>query len=172
MAQALGYVTKTENGSFEGTLSMMSLKKRISIKPNEAKESDGQPDFRVFTEDRIEIGGGWNRTGKVSGKDYISLTFAAPACDKGGEKKADDKEAADKKDDKAGEEKADDKKTDDKAAEAGDAKAPEGGDAKAPDAAAEAGAAPAAEAGDAAAPAAAEAGAAAPAEGEAAAPAQ
>ena len=78
MAQALGYVTKTENGSFEGTLSMMSLKKRISIKPNEAKESDGQPDFRVFTEDRIEIGGGWNRTGKVSGKDYISLTFAAP----------------------------------------------------------------------------------------------
>lgn len=78
MAQALGYVTKTENGSFEGTLSMMSLKKRISIKPNEAKESDGQPDFRVFTEDRIEIGGGWNRTGKVSGEDYISLTFAAP----------------------------------------------------------------------------------------------
>ncbi len=78
MAQALGYVTKTENGTFEGTLSMMSLKKRISIKPNEAKESDGQPDFRIFTEDRIEIGGGWNRSGKVSGKSYISLTFAAP----------------------------------------------------------------------------------------------
>ena len=78
MAQALGYVTKTENGSFEGTLSMMSLKKRISIRPNETKQSDGQPDFRVFTEDRIEIGGGWNRTGKVSGKDYASLTFAAP----------------------------------------------------------------------------------------------
>jgi len=78
MAQALGYVTKTENGSFEGTLSMMSLKKRISIQPNQAKESDGAPDFRVFTEDRIEIGGGWNRTGKVSGRAYVSLTFAAP----------------------------------------------------------------------------------------------
>lgn len=78
MAQALGFVTKTETGAFEGTLSMMSLKKRISIRPNEAKESDGQPDFRVFTEDRIEIGGGWNKTGKTSGRSYISLTFAAP----------------------------------------------------------------------------------------------
>lgn len=78
MAQALGYVTKTETGAFEGTLSMMSLKKRISIQPNRAKETDAQPDFRVYTEDRVEIGGGWNRTGKVSGNPYVSLTFAAP----------------------------------------------------------------------------------------------
>ena len=78
MAQALGYVTKTDNGGFQGTLATMSLKKRINIVPNGSKESDAQPDFRVFTEDRIEIGGGWNRTGKVSGNDYISLTFAAP----------------------------------------------------------------------------------------------
>ena len=78
MAQALGYVTKNQNGAFEGTLSMMSLKKKISIQPNRAKESDAQPDFRVYTEDRVEIGGGWNRTGKVSGNAYVSLTFAAP----------------------------------------------------------------------------------------------
>ena len=78
MAQALGYVTKTKNGVFEGTLSMMSLKKRINIQPNKAKETDAQPDFRVYTEDRVEIGGGWNKTGKVSGNPYVSLTFAAP----------------------------------------------------------------------------------------------
>lgn len=78
MAQALGYVTKTDTGAFEGTLSMMSLKKRINIQPNRAKETDAQPDFRVYTEDRVEIGGGWNRTGKVSGNSYVSLTFAAP----------------------------------------------------------------------------------------------
>ena len=78
MAQALGYVTKMDNGGFQGTLATMSLKKRISIVPNGSKESDAQPDFRVFTEDRVEIGGGWNRVGRVSGNESISLTFAAP----------------------------------------------------------------------------------------------
>lgn len=78
MAQALGYVTKTDKGGFEGTLATMSLKKRIRILPNEQKESDGQPDFRIYTEDRVEIGGAWYRTGRTSGREYISLTFAAP----------------------------------------------------------------------------------------------
>ena len=77
MAQALGYVTKTDNG-FEGTLATMSLKKRINIVPNNAKETDAQPDFRVYTEDRVEIGGGWNRVGRNSGNAYVSLTLSAP----------------------------------------------------------------------------------------------
>ena len=78
MAQALGYVTKTETGGYEGTLATMSLRKRIRILPNGKKESDAQPDFRVYTEDRVEIGGGWNRVGKNSGNAYVSLTFSAP----------------------------------------------------------------------------------------------
>ncbi|MEM7670736.1 MAG: DUF736 domain-containing protein, partial [Pseudomonadota bacterium] len=69
---------KTDKGGFEGTLATMSLKKRIRILPNSAKETDAQPDFRIYTEDRVEIGGGWNRTGRTSGREYISLTFAAP----------------------------------------------------------------------------------------------
>lgn len=78
MAQALGYVTQTDKGGFEGTLATMSLNKRIHILPNTAKETDAQPDYRIRTEDGVEIGGGWNRTGRVSGNDYVSLTFAAP----------------------------------------------------------------------------------------------
>ncbi|WP_417319639.1 DUF736 domain-containing protein [Erythrobacter aureus] len=78
MAQALGYVTRNENGGYEGTLAMMSLKKRIRILPNSEKESEAQPDFRIYTEDRVEIGGGWNRTARSSGNDYVSLTLAAP----------------------------------------------------------------------------------------------
>ncbi|HXI87744.1 MAG TPA: DUF736 domain-containing protein [Parvularculaceae bacterium] len=78
MAQALGYVTKNETGGYEGTLATMSLKKRIRILPNTRKETDAQPDFRVYTEDRVEIGGGWNRVGKASGAAYVSLTFSAP----------------------------------------------------------------------------------------------
>ncbi len=78
MAQAIGYVTKSDNDGYEGTLAMMSLKKRINIIPNSTKDKDAQPDFRVFTEDRVEIGGGWNRIGKNSGNPYVSLTFASP----------------------------------------------------------------------------------------------
>ena len=78
MAQALGYVTKIETGGFEGTLATMGFKKRIRILPNSSKESEAQPDLRVHTEDRVEIGGGWNRIGKMSGNPYVSLTFSAP----------------------------------------------------------------------------------------------
>ena len=78
MAQALGYVTKTDNGAFKGVINMMSLRKRIEIVPNPTKEDDRQPDFRVYTEDRVEIGGGWNRVGRRSGRPYVSLTFAHP----------------------------------------------------------------------------------------------
>ncbi|QLC25051.1 DUF736 domain-containing protein [Parasphingopyxis algicola] len=77
MAQAPGYVTRTETG-FEGTLATMGLKKRIRIVENTAKETDAQPDYRIRTEDGVEIGGGWSRTRRVSGNPYVSLTFAAP----------------------------------------------------------------------------------------------
>jgi len=79
MAQSLGTVTKRENGGYEGRLAMMTLSTAITILPNEAKENDRQPDFRIFAAKGGEIGGGWNRVGKNSGKPYVSLTFAHPA---------------------------------------------------------------------------------------------
>ncbi|WP_247984664.1 DUF736 family protein [Bradyrhizobium sp. 186] len=36
-----------------------------------------QPDFRVVTQG-VEIGAGWTRRGETSGKDYVSLSLAAP----------------------------------------------------------------------------------------------
>jgi uncharacterized protein (DUF736 family) len=47
MAQSLGTVKKRENGGFEGTLAMKTLSTKITIVPNEAKENDRQPDFRI-----------------------------------------------------------------------------------------------------------------------------
>ncbi|NNE40788.1 MAG: DUF736 domain-containing protein [Marinicaulis sp.] len=79
MAQSLGTVTKRENGAYEGTLAMMTLNTKITIVPNEAKENERQPDFRIYAARGNEIGGGWNRVGKNSGKEYVSLTFAHPA---------------------------------------------------------------------------------------------
>ena len=59
MAQSLGIVTKRENGGYEGTLAMMTLNTKITIVPNEAKENERQPDFRIYAARGNEIGGGW-----------------------------------------------------------------------------------------------------------------
>ncbi len=77
MAQALGIVTKGEDGNFAGRISM-GINTKIEIVANDAKETDRQPDFRIFSTRLGEIGGGWNKVGENSGKPYVSLTLAHP----------------------------------------------------------------------------------------------
>ena len=74
---AIGYVTKTANGGFKGQLKTLSIRADIEIMPNGKKSSDAQPDFRVSASG-VEIGAGWQKTGEASGKDYVSLSLAAP----------------------------------------------------------------------------------------------
>lgn len=74
---AIGYVTRDENGAFQGQLKTLSIGAEIAIVPNNAKTSDIQPDYRVFSGD-VEIGAGWNRRSESSGNDYVSLSLAAP----------------------------------------------------------------------------------------------
>jgi uncharacterized protein (DUF736 family) len=74
---AIGYVTRTPQGGFKGSLKTLSIRQQIEITPNRAKSDDTQPDFRVSA-DGVEIGAGWVRTGENSGKDYVSLSLAAP----------------------------------------------------------------------------------------------
>ncbi|MEM1389567.1 MAG: DUF736 domain-containing protein [Pseudomonadota bacterium] len=78
MANALGYVSETKNG-FEGSLAMMNLAAAIRLDKNTEKEMDGQPDYRIFAgETSTEIGGGWVRKAKNTGREYISITLADP----------------------------------------------------------------------------------------------
>ena len=74
---AIGYVTKQGDGRYKGHLRTVSIKAEIDILPNIQKTADSQPDFRVLTQG-IEIGAGWTRKGETSGKDYVSLSLAAP----------------------------------------------------------------------------------------------
>lgn len=74
---AIGYVTKQADGRYKGNLRTVSIKAEIDILPNNQKTSDSQPDFRVVTEG-VEIGAGWTRKSETSGKDYVSLSIAAP----------------------------------------------------------------------------------------------
>ena len=78
MANALGYIEETKTG-FEGTLAMIDLSARIRIEKNDEKTAEMQPDYRIYAGDtRSDIGGGWLRKAKASGKEYISLTLADP----------------------------------------------------------------------------------------------
>ena len=74
---AIGYVTKDENGAFKGQLKTLSIRAEIAITPNARKATDTQPDYRVLSGD-VEIGAGWKRRSEASGRDYVSLSLAAP----------------------------------------------------------------------------------------------
>ena len=73
----IGYVTKRDDGRYEGELKTLSVRAEISLVPVADKASPGQPDYRVMSQG-IEIGAGWQRIGQTSGKEYISLSISAP----------------------------------------------------------------------------------------------
>ena len=79
---AIGHVTR-HGESFKGQLKTLSIRAEIEIVPNHTKSSDAQSDYRV-TAGGIEIGAGWLRRGEVSGRDYVSLSLAAPNSVHGG----------------------------------------------------------------------------------------
>ena len=73
----IGSVTKREDGRYEGELRTLSIRTEIAILPVSEKLSPNQPDYRVVSQG-TEIGAGWVRKGQTSGKDYVSLSIAAP----------------------------------------------------------------------------------------------
>lgn len=72
---AIGYVSRHQNG-FKGQLNTLSIRADITIVPS-TKTSDAQPDYRVVA-NGVELGAGWVRHSETSGKDYVSLSLAAP----------------------------------------------------------------------------------------------
>src|SRR3546814_12602179 len=73
---AIGYVTREGHG-FKGQLKTLSIRTEIEIVPNTRKTGDTQPDYRVSA-GGVEVGARWVRRGAMSGKDYVSLSLAAP----------------------------------------------------------------------------------------------
>ncbi len=74
---AIGYVTKSDDGSYKGQLRTLSIRADITIVANASRTNDNQPHYRVVSGE-VEIGAGWNRHAESSGRDYVSLSLAAP----------------------------------------------------------------------------------------------
>ncbi len=74
---AIGTVILTQDGSYKGQLKTLSVQAEIAILPNNDKARDAQPDYRVKS-NTVDIGAGWNRRSETSGRDYVSLSLAAP----------------------------------------------------------------------------------------------
>ena len=55
----------------------VSIRADIDIIPNRDNSAETHLDFRVVTQG-VEIGAGWIRRGENSGKEYVSLSLAAP----------------------------------------------------------------------------------------------
>src|SRR5215470_13374082 len=73
----IGFVTKSDDGHYEGELRTLTVRADISIVPVSGKAAPNHPDYRVLS-DGTEIGAGWIRTGQISGKEYVSLSISIP----------------------------------------------------------------------------------------------
>ncbi|MBD3734193.1 MAG: DUF736 family protein [Sphingopyxis sp.] len=79
MGTTIGNLTLKDDGSYEGTLATLMVTVPIALVPNGRKAKDSEPDFRcVSRRNGFELGGGWVKTARSTGAEYISVSLSAP----------------------------------------------------------------------------------------------
>ena len=73
---AIGRVHLQSDGTYKGQLATLSIRQNIQFIKNR-KMNESQPDFLIMAHD-VEIGAAWIRTAISSGKEYLSISLAAP----------------------------------------------------------------------------------------------
>lgn len=73
---AIGRVHRQNDGTYKGQLATLSIRQNIQFTKNR-KTAESQPDFLIMAHE-IEIGAAWIRTAVSTGKDYVSISLAAP----------------------------------------------------------------------------------------------
>ena len=76
MAQ-IGSFTRNDDGSFAGTIKTLTLNIKARFVPME-KEHDKSPDLRALC-GPIEIGAGWRKAAKDTGRPYHSVKLDDPS---------------------------------------------------------------------------------------------
>lgn len=76
MAQ-IGSFTRSDDGSFVGVIKTLSLNVKARFVPSE-RDGEKSPDLRAYV-GPIEIGAGWKRTAKETGREYHSMKLDDPS---------------------------------------------------------------------------------------------
>jgi uncharacterized protein (DUF736 family) len=77
MAQIGTFTRNDDDGSFSGTIKTLSLDIKARFLPA-VKDSERSPDLRAFS-NNCEIGAGWRRTAKETGREYHSVKLDDPS---------------------------------------------------------------------------------------------
>ena len=72
----IGTFSKSETG-YTGSIKTLNLNVKANIVPTEAN-SERSPNYRIFA-GNVEIGAGWNQTGRDSGRSYVSVKLDDPS---------------------------------------------------------------------------------------------
>ena len=75
MAQ-IGTFTKSENGSFNGTIKTLALNVKAAIRPAD-KDSEKAPDYRVHA-GTVEFGAAWKKSSRED-REYLSVKLDDPS---------------------------------------------------------------------------------------------
>lgn len=75
----IGVFTPTKDGGWTGTVRTLTLDLKARFVPNDNKDSDRAPAFRIFA-GRSEVGAAWpERSGGDTPRDYLSVRLDDPA---------------------------------------------------------------------------------------------
>ncbi|MEJ6785778.1 DUF736 domain-containing protein [Aminobacter sp. Piv2-1] len=73
----IGTFNRNEDGSFAGVIKTLNLNIKARLVVSE-KESEKSPDLRALA-GTIEIGAGWKKTAKETGREYHSVKLDDPS---------------------------------------------------------------------------------------------
>ncbi|MDE2184548.1 MAG: DUF736 domain-containing protein [Alphaproteobacteria bacterium] len=75
----IGSFTATKDGGWSGTVHTLTIETKVRLVPNDNRESDQAPAFRVFA-GKSEIGAAWpQRSGGEPPKEYLSVRLDDPS---------------------------------------------------------------------------------------------
>jgi uncharacterized protein (DUF736 family) len=77
MAQIGTFTRNAADGSFSGSIKTLTLDIKARFLPS-VKDSERSPDLRAFS-GACEIGAGWRRTAKETGREYHSVKLDDPS---------------------------------------------------------------------------------------------
>jgi uncharacterized protein (DUF736 family) len=74
----IGTFTRSVDGKLTGSLRSLTLSSTLQFVPETNKSKDSAPDYRIFV-GTSEIGAGWRKTARESGRAYWSVKLDDPA---------------------------------------------------------------------------------------------